>query len=58
MYIAKRNFHSLYQGKKNIGDKVEYNATFEAEGLIEEVAEVKPEQTSKIETKPHKKGRK
>ena len=55
MYIAKRNFHSLYQGEKKKGDKVEYNATFEAEGLIEEV---KPEPSAKVETKPHKKGRK
>ena len=58
MYIAKRNFHSLYQGKKKIGDKVEYNATFEAEGLIEKAVETKPEKAGKVETKPQKKGQK
>lgn len=58
MYIAKRNFHSLYQGEKKKGDKVEYNATFEAEGLIEKETETKPSKVEAVETKPHKKGRK
>ena len=58
MYIAKRNFHSLKQGEKKKGDEVDYNATWLAAGLIEEEAEAKPEPKAKVETKPHKKGRK
>lgn len=43
------------QGDKKKGDPVEYNATWEAEGLIE----IKPEQVSeKLETKPEPKAKK
>ena len=41
------------QGDKKKGDPVEYNATWETEGLIEKAKETKPEQVSeKKETKP------
>ena len=57
MYIAKQDFNSMIQGPKKKGDPVEYNATFEREGLIERATETKPLMVGKVETKPQKKGK-
>lgn len=49
MYIAAEDFKSYTQGIKKKGDSVEFNQLWLDNGLI---AESKPKQDSKKETKP------
>ena len=58
MWIAKQDFNSMIQGPKKKGDEVEFNATFEREGLIEKATETKPLIAGKVETKPNKPSKK